>query len=470
MAFKSIRDDVNCDSTVIRMNLASPVFSAIAIISVAGSVIGSWAPFQFQEADLTVVWQTFAQNGFSGRISRSDVVVNFWLGFPLAIGLCGLFCAHSGSLARRFSVSLLVLLAQLVLSLVVELGQGWILNRVPSFLDFALQLAGAVVATAIWHCAGRWIESKSELISVSSAKTAANRLDAVLTLTAAGVLAWTVMPMDVIVSPAELVKESLKTEFIPFTRWESSVSENLYQWFASILLAVPLGLWFSRFLAERFSGRLSLVSVLLLAIVVGVIPEACQFPIDSRVASATDALFGAFGALAGLLIGSRFGATRFQVAKTGFWGILRTPGFWLAVAIIQALVICAVAWMPFDFSQDTSEVAERLKRFSDNPLSGYRGSDLLRLLTLFRQLMLAAVLGAFLGIAYQCLNLNRLYSIVVGTLFILLMLMFSIGVELGQLIVDSRTGEAIGIVIRSAGSIMGLIAALTLWKQAVMVD
>ena len=75
-----------------------------------------------------------------------------------------------------------------------------------------------------------------------------------------------------------------------------------------------------------------------------------------------------------------------------------------------------------------------------------------------------------MGIAYQCLNLNRLYSIVVGTLFILLMLMFSIGVELGQLIVDSRTGEAIGIVIRSAGSIMGLIAALTLWKQAVMVD
>ena len=442
----------------------------IAVFSAIGIIIGSWAPFQLQRAEVSDAWQTFVENGFGGGFSRSDVVVNFWLGFPLAFGLCGLLRTHSGSVARRATLYVSVLSVQLVVSLVAELGQGWFSNRVPSLMDFVLQLAGTGTAITIWHFAGRWIESKLDLFFVDAPKPDSNRLDAILTVVAVGILIWTAMPLDVIVSPAGLVKESLKTELVPFTRWEATASENVYQWFASIVLAVPLGLWLSRFLATRFSGKLSLVSVVLLAIVVGVLPEVCQFPIDSRVASATDALFGAIGALTGLLVGSRFGSTRVQVAKTGFWGALRTPGFWLAAAVIQVLVICAVAWMPFDFSQDASEVAERLKRFAANPLSGYRGSDLLRLLTMFRQAMLAAVLGAFLGIAHRCLNLRRTYSIVVVTMLVLLMLGFSLGVEFGQLVVDSRTGESIGVFIRSAGSILGLITVLTFWKQSEIID
>ena len=130
--------------------------------------------------------------------------------------------------------------------MIAELGQGWAVNRVPSLSDLALQLAGAFFVIAIWHCTGRWIESKTDSVfGYVASRQESNRLDAVLALVAVGILVWTVFPLDIIVSPAELVKESLKTEFVPFTRFEATASENVYQWLASVLLAVPLGLWLS---------------------------------------------------------------------------------------------------------------------------------------------------------------------------------------------------------------------------------
>ena len=389
----------------------------------------------------------------------------------MAFALCGTYQLHIGNITRRLFLSVSVLLAQFAVSMIAELGQGWAVNRVPSLSDLMLQLAGAFVAIASWHCTGRWIVSKTDSVFGDiTPNHQSNHFDAALTLVAVGILVWTVFPLDIIVSPAELVKESLKTELVPFTRFEATVSENVYQWLASVLLAVPLGLWLSRWLATRFSGRLSLLSLSMLAIGIGVLPEVCQFPINSRVASATDALFGAIGALIGIVFGSRFRSTRYQLAKTGFWGALRTPGFWLAMAIVQAIAICAIAWMPFDFSTNSSEVAERLKRLGANPFSGYRGSDLLRGLTLFRQIALAAGLGVFLGLAQHYLNLNRTRSIIVSTLLVILVFVFAIGVEFGQLLIGSRTGESVGVFVRTSGSVLGLVAAVTFFNRLKTVD
>ena len=423
-----------------------------------------------QSAEIAEVWRTFTQNGMV-RFSRSDVIANFWLGFPMAFALCGVNQLHKGSKARRLFLSVLVLLAQFAVSMIAELGQGWAVNRVPSLSDLALQLAGAFFVIAIWHCTGRWIESKTDSVfGYVASRQESNRLDAVLALVAVGILVWTVFPLDIIVSPAELVKESLKTELVPFTRFEATASENVYQWLASVLLAVPLGLWLSRWLAKRFSGRLSFLSLSMLAIGIGVLPEICQFPIDSRVASATDALFGAIGALIGILIGSRFRSTRYQLAKAGFWGVLRTPGFWLVLAIVQATTICAIAWMPFDFSTDPSEVAERFKRLRANPFSGYRGSDLLRGLTLLRQIVLAAGLGIFLGFAQHYLDLKRTPSVIGSAIIVMLVFVFSIGVEFGQVLIDSRTGESVGVFVRTSGSVLGLVATLNFLNRLKTAD
>jgi len=375
--------------------------------------------------------------------------------------MSGLIRSHTGSILRRLGWSFVILAAQACLSLTAEVGQGWFAGRVSSVSDCILQLAGAILATFVWQGVGRRVDSKMQLVFArSSNKLEWNRLDAALTLAATGVLVWTIMPLDVIVSPVGLGRELLKTELVPFTRLEADLTENFYQWIASFFLAVPLGLWLSRWLAKYSSGEFSFITVSLIAIATGILPEVCQFPIDSRVASATDALFGVLGALGGILIGSQFSSTRFRMTRQGLGEIIRTPGFWFSLAIFQALVICAIAWMPFDFATQPSEIAERMELFRSSPFSGLGGSDLLTGLTLFRQAILAAILGVFLGLGHHYLKLRFPYSILGIMTLIFAMVVFAAGVEFVQLIVNSRSGEAIGIFIRSAGSLLGLVSAL----------
>ncbi len=443
------------------MHRTFPIFAAIAAISAIVIVAGSWAPFKRQPHEIAEVWQLFLQQGIRGGFSRSDVVTNFWLGFPFVIGMSGMIRVHTGSLLRRLGWVFVILAAQACLSLTAEVGQGWFAGRVPSASDCILQLAGAVLATFGWQWIGPRVDSKMQLVFArSSNKPEWSRLDAGLTLAATGVLVWTIMPFDLIVSPVGLGRELLKTELVPFTRLEADVSGNVYQWIASFFLAVPLGLWLSRWLAKYSSGEFSFITVTLLAIAAGILPEVCQFPIDSRVASATDALFGILGALGGILIGSQFSSTRFRMARRGLREIVRTPGFWFSLAIVQALVICAIAWMPFDFATQPSDIAERFERFRSNPFSGLGGSDLLTGLTLFRQAILAVVLGVFLGMGYRYLWLKYPYSVICGVIIVLSTIAFSTGVEFIQLVVNSRSGEAIGLFIRSAGSLLGLIASM----------
>ena len=458
---------VNEAIAIKKNNRALAPFALVSVFAAAAVVIGSWVPFQLRSANFAAVWQLFIQQGLAAGFSRSDVVVNFWLGFPLVLGLSGLVRPHLGNTTRRFAGVSLILILQACLSLIAEIGQGWFAPRVPSASDFVVQLGGALVATLLWQWRGRWVETQFALLfTCSEDKLKATRLDAAVTLTTFGILLWTVMPFDLMTSPAELGRKFLKTELVPFTSFAGNLWGNIYQWLASFLLSVPLGLWLSRWLARHYCGKLSVPTVLLLAIAAGVLPEVCQFPIASRVASASDAFFGVFGALAGLLIGSQFQSTHFQAAKTNYQSMLVSPGFWFLLAVVQALVICAIAWMPFDFSSEPSVLVRRFKEYQSNPFSGHRGADLLNLMTLFRQTALSVVLGILIGLGCRFLRLQFPLSIFCSTVTVLLVLAFSTFVEFGQFLVNSRSGETIGLCMRSAGSLLGLLTIMALSNQS----
>jgi len=160
-------DDIAIDScckTVCNdMNRISPFFAAFAAVAAISIVVGSWAPFQWHAAETAQVWQSFLNQGSNGDFLRSDVVTNFWLGFPLVFGICGLVRAHSGTFSRRLLWILLILVAQACLALIAELGQGWFTSRIPSVADFMLQMAGAVSAIFVWQWIGSTVESKVHL-------------------------------------------------------------------------------------------------------------------------------------------------------------------------------------------------------------------------------------------------------------------------------------------------------------------
>ena len=442
------------------------VFGFFAAAAATLIAAGSWAPFHFQAANFEAVWNSFVQSLHSVRWSRSDLVVNFWLGFPLTIGLCGWLRVHSGKFATKLFPVAGILLLQSGLSLTVELGQGWIAGRVPSATDFVFQIAGAFVALVGWQLVGQWLETRIESVYTnSSGDSEWTRLDAALGLLVAGILIWTVMPLDIIVSPADLAREAAKTEIVPFTSLQKNLSKNVYQWVASFLLAFPLGVWLSRQIAARVNKKLSWFSVILAGVATGILPELAQFPIDSRVTSATDAFFGTLGALTGIIFSSLFQATRFDVVKLSSREFTGAPGFWFLLATLQTLVLLAVAWMPFDFSTDTTIIAERLKHFQANPFSGYRGSDLLNGLTIFRQAILAAILGLFLGLGLRALQLKPRSSVLVMFFLLITVTAVACVVELGQLVIDSRSGEMLGTLVRTTGASLGLASTWIVRKQ-----
>ena len=330
---------------------------------------------------------------------------------------------------------------------------------------FNLQIIGALFASVIWQWSGNWVERNLESVGhLRRGRSSWERIDAILSLIVVGILVWTVMPLDIVISPVELTSEFLKTEWVPFTRLESHFSENLYQWGASIVLAIPLGLWLSRNIATRFNGQFSSISIFLIAVVIGVLPEIAQIPIGSRVASATDAFFGVVGSLLGVFVGSQFQSTRFHAVKTDLKGVVLLPGFWFAVAAITALMTCAIAWMPFDFSTSGRELASRVKAIKSDPFVGTQGSDLLRGLTFFRQLVLAGILGIALAFGQQLLRLNFRYSILLGCVMVIGISMFSVFVEFGQLLANSRTGEALGVTIRLMGGALGFATTISCFR------
>ncbi len=445
------------------MSQTQRVFAVILITAAVILLVGSWTPFQFTSVPFDQVWDSFWTVHPLPQFSRSDVVVNFWLGFPVVLGMCGWLAAHRGSIRRRFGVAIGVVSVQVLLSLAAELGQGWLADRTSSIFDFGLQVAGAVTAVVIWQFCGEWISRRVESLFDERHVASATRLDAALALVAAGVLIWSVMPLDVVTSPAELARKYRSTgiELVPFQRWEPSLWENIYQWVASFVLGCPLGLWWGRWVVNRYRGRITIYSLLLVAIGIGMLPELLQIPIRSRVASATDAVFLVAGSILGTLFAVGISAGRLRAFVPRWRETWQSPGFWLTLLCLQMLAICLLSWLPLDFSTDAAVLRQRWHEFMASPFRGLAGSDTYNVLTLFRSLVMGAVLGWLAAMFLNCLwrgqvtasrrHLRQIGGVVViGGLAV-----FVLAVELGQLLELSRTCSMLSVIVQQAGMIVG---------------
>ncbi|MCC9601468.1 hypothetical protein LOC67_13005, partial [Stieleria sp. JC731] len=211
-------------------------------------LLGSWYPFEYQEATFRGACEQWWRGWRLAGQSRSDLAINVVAGVPLG------FC--SGLLIRVWSTrksklgfaecssGLLALSLIALYAFGVEIGQAWFSHRVPSSLDTFAQIAGASGAMIVSLSLGEFL-----LIRISSTGLAnvSSRSMALLDLYFFGYVIWMWMPFIPALSPSELKQKWLHgVTGLGLQQWSRDPWVALYQAGVAMATAIPIGAWWRR--------------------------------------------------------------------------------------------------------------------------------------------------------------------------------------------------------------------------------
>jgi VanZ family protein len=274
------------------------------LLGVAAFVVyGSLVPFQFRALALPDAVDSFHAALTAGvKIdSRSDSVANVMLGVSIGFALLGLV-----SVDRNWPREKTVLFALLLLpvcglfSAGVEFSQLFTVSRVCSASDIVAQVLGTIAGMVAWVLWGQQLTDRTlATINRADLNVASRLLIAYVAL-----LAFIqTLPFDVSASPVDLYRKFRDggVKFVPFGEFDGMTDAQRWGHIAKLVklagLYFPVGL-----LAARLKGRVerwSILPVAFAAIGLGICLESLQLVVRSRTPSVTDALVGAFAAMAG---------------------------------------------------------------------------------------------------------------------------------------------------------------------------
>ncbi|MDM4018830.1 VanZ family protein [Roseiconus lacunae] len=421
--------------------------------------VGSWAPFQFRGATLIDAWDAFISVSRAHRFSRSDFAANLMLGIPISFCILGWFgSTRNLSMAGQ---SLLALLYVLALSVCCELGQAWIVNRTPSCLDMVAQALGALIGVVLWWRIGTWLNANVQMFFRS--RHATTRGQAAAWMVACGILLWTVLPLDVLISPVEIAQKWAvgRIELVPFTLHDVSYFDVVRQALLSFMLAIPLGVCCLLLFGKTLQITESASAFILSALATGVLPELIQVPIASRVASATDALFGTVGAAFGLAIGRLLVSGDAAERSASPDRAMHWPTMGFLVAVCYFVLLCLMSWYPFEFVTDKTELRDAIRSLQDAPFADFRGGSLGVIFSLFRVSVLSAILGALLGVSTALIK-NPVKRKILGATMLVASLAAMSLLELGLVLEASHHGGGLGLLCRFVSLPIGFFLGVTL--------
>ncbi|WP_372716875.1 VanZ family protein [Novipirellula sp.] len=441
-------------------------------------VVVSWAPFNFGPNTLAEVRSQLIIAGIAPEYSHADFVANIMIAIPLGFFLVGYFDLRTKCLLRRPSpgpalgiarpilLAAITLVASGSLGLLCETGQGWLPTRVASLRDVKAQIIGALFGVITWWCCGA---SVSGLITQTlRGQKLDSRINALVSLTAIGVIVWSIAPFDLILSPVSIVRKWTRgqIELVPFSCHPIFTLNSLYQWSVSFILGIPLGIWARRAIASLFVKGQPQSNICLAAIALGALPELLQIPIDGRVASSTDAIFTSLGVASGLLVAPVLFAAIESPVQTHVgmgkptskrrW--MATSSDWFLVAMVYGALWSLLSWYPFDFVTDSEQLKARLNQLFSSPFHDVETNGLKTLFVVFRAFLLAVGLGSLLGGGASRLSVSLLRTM---ARYVILPLAVSIALimETGQLLEGTRTAGGIGLLTQAGGIWLGFSVA-----------
>lgn len=412
---------------------------------------GSLVPLRLVPRDLLDAWQAFLTLPLPelGTGDRSDWAVNLLLLVPIAFAWRHVLLRRRGTAAAATVATAIAWTAAiaaglLAFSVAIEFAQSFFPPRNPSLNDVAAQFVGTLVGLVLHMGFGARFERWLQRFSVH--KLQPSRLSTLLGAYLALMLAFSVMPLDLSISPVELYRKwrDGRILLIPFSEPMTDIGLWLYGLVVDVLLWVPVGLLWTIDGHQR-SPRAVLVRVLLAAAAI----ESTQVLVLSRVTDVSDIILAGVGGGLGVLAAS--GHRHFssfdpdglrRVAKLFWW-------VWL-------LIILTVFWFPFDFSLSRLNEGAWVEALTRVPFTNYMfRSEFGALNEIVRKLSFYLPGGLLLGFARGVSHRGLAARTLVLTIGVACV------VEAGQLLLPGRVADLTDALLGAAGGVVGL--RLGLW-------
>jgi glycopeptide antibiotics resistance protein len=333
---------------------------------------------------------------------------------------------------------------------------------VTSVKDFAAQTIGAVGGIFAYLALGRRFDEW--LAEFVSDRGPDDRAQWVLQAYVVGLVGYSMLPLDVVMSPGELAwkLDSGRIEIIPFTYRYASRLDAIYGYATQAILAVPVGMLGVIAYRRRGDEPRPFLDAVLWAVGVLIAIEVAQLLILSRFTSTTDVLVGTVGAVVGVAVTRRvrlrnpIGPEQPGIGGSG-------AAKWLAALAIYATLIAIVFWFPYDFTDDRALIKQRMEGFRSIPLSRiYEGSDLNSLFSAVRMVTWYAPFGAISAMCVTRLASSRRarqFGYVVATIGIVV---WAVLIELGQVLLPTRFADLTDVMVCGGGGLLGLFVAARL--------
>lgn len=410
-------------------------------------VYGSLVPMHLQPLSLAQGWQAFLDLPGPGWRDgeRVDLAVNFLLTVPLAFLLAHLARTSVGAMSRMLGW-LLVGPAVALLSLGVEFAQVFFPPRDPSWTDVVAQWAGAVAGLGLQALLGpAFARLLARLAQRDSART---RGHAWLALYLALMLAFSLMPLDLSLSPVELYRKwrDGRVLLVPFSGpWPGGL-EFAYELLTDVLVWVPVGLLWR----VDGSGR-GLREVVLRVLLAAAAIELAQLPVLSRVSDLTDVLTAALGGALGAVLPAGLDAVKaWTPARREAW-LGRLWWVWLAVAVLAL-------WLPLNFALPAEGLGAALAGLLRMPFQTYfYQGEFHALNEILRKLLLFLPGGLLVGARALLATPGARRGPGLGTMWAL-----AFGLEAGQLFLPTKVADFTDAVLGGLGAVLGARIAASL--------
>lgn len=450
------------------------------LLGLAASVVfafyGSLLPFDLRAMPLAEAARQFAAIWiWPPQIwSRSDVIANVLLMMPPTFCAMGALRLDRRSVSGTVLASLAAVLGGFICAAGLEFSQIFTTDRVVSQSDVLAQTAGGAAGVAIWVSLGQtWIDWLRGAIG-GAHHTSHRRLHAWLALYAIGWFVLLALPLDLSLSPADIVHKYRAggIVLVPFGAPYASRADLVWDVVSGMLACVPLGglaafsvtalrqAWTHRGWT-RIGGAVGVGMAFVLA------GEIVQVLVAERIADITDVLAGSMGVGVGVWLAFR----HVQAAPAPEAERLLSPRR-SAPALVSAcgwiVLLAFYHWKPFAFNTDLGQARERLAQMSLMPLRQYQWEAGVQMLS---QALLKSGLGVPLGLClspllgrrwvnapaaarWRWMACGAIALVIFGTL------------ETGQLFLPARVPDVTDVMLGCAGTLVGFGLATLLALDA----
>jgi VanZ family protein len=427
---------------------------SIALIAyLAFIVYGSLVPLHFVARPFNEAVRVFANIRFLdlGIDARADWVANFLLFIPLGLG-AGMRLAPASAGKVRWLSLLLLGVAGVGLAMAIEFTQIFFPGRTVSQNDIFAEGLGGWVGLG---CAAIWGEGIfAWLAAYWQKENLAGRSSRLLNLYLLLLLAFSLMPLDLTLSPVEIYHKwrSGRVILLPFGNLHGSFFDILYGLLSDVLIWVPVGyLWSDH-------GRWRVSTVIVKGFLAALAIEVAQLFVYTRVSDVTDILLATVGAAFGAVIAVRGGVSGLVLDRFSAVAWRRLWWFWV-------VFVLAGFWYPFDFSATAASLGHVSAAVERAPFATYYGtSEYHALNELLRKVAMFLPGGALMAMASGGRRAPSGRLALFGPMLVALL------VEGGQLFLPGKVADLTDWLIECVGAGLGWLAVRWLLAASLMED